>query len=242
MWRKRLPRASYGVPALSIIILHTVRWMLEQYFSGAPEWQELPWGWLTGMALAFWAGLVVQDLYNQESWIWHNLCEFRKVFVVESVVPAHKLENNQEWLRLTANIRFVKRCKSAKLIIRIHSAINNRNANDQFVLDARTIDVEKDHQEKLVFGIVPIKAYEGNPPGYQCWGSRFRPSGDVDGMKSLFSGTDNIVSIELRTWRGVQKLPIFVHLLNKESGEMGRVFMEYQRDVVAVSVTPSPLE
>ena len=80
--------------------------MLEQYASGSEWWRDIPFGWLMIIGAAFWAGLILQDLYNKESWIWENLRSLRQLFVIEGVSLTSKNDDDYEWFELVIKIKF----------------------------------------------------------------------------------------------------------------------------------------
>ena len=212
--------------------------MLEQYASTQDFWQKIPFLWLMGIVLAFWIGLIVQDCYNKDSWVRRIIKSFRKLFVIENVISNSKIAESREWVEVRCRVRFIRNKKNVSVVIRAYSCINALARRD-FILETHKLDqVYKDQQLTFVLAILPIKSYNKEPLGYQCWGQRYRKSGDIDGMVSLGDGSQNLVEIEVKSGWKTQTEHIFFAVMHKNSHEHGRVFIVHKNRPVPLTIEP----
>ena len=220
------PRKAHWVALALILVLYVGRWMIENYFSSAIDWRDFPVFWLTIVALAFWAGIWLDDLQNKDSWIWHNIRWWRRVFAIESVLCVHQNNASQEWLEVRVKIKFLKVANNVHLVLRVKNNLNLLNHQNDFVLERLNYPrVERDQQETVTVAAIPLNSLDGSPRGYQSWGGRLRLSGDVDGMRSLPDGVENILEICAKAFWRAQTEQIFIATLHRNSHEFGRVFI-----------------
>lgn len=233
-----IPRRTYVLPVAVSLALAVSWWMLQNYAANNKVWQSIPFGWLLMLCLTFSLGLLVQDAFTPDSWIRAYIADYCRIFTIDSITPAHKSTPAKEWLEVMARIRFLKNLEKARMVIRVYSCVNVRHASNAFVLVDRQITASTEHVEECVLAILPLKSYDGQAIGYQHWGSEYRESGDVDGIKSFLDGSENIVEIELRSGRRRQREHAFVAALHRNSFEHGRVFIVHQGSGVNLRFTP----
>jgi hypothetical protein len=193
----------YLIPLVASPLLAAIWWALEHLASGQTWWRSIPFGGVSLLLLAFGAGMLAQDWYSSPSWLRAKWRRIRLLFEVERVYTALRTTPEKEWLALEARLRFIRAASRVRLVISATSAMDFPHARHDFVVDARDYEcIEKDQRETFVLAILPLKRSDGKPPGYQAWGSRYRESGDVEGMNPLADGTRNAVTFEARAgWR-----------------------------------------
>jgi len=199
--------------------------VFEQWISAFFIWSELSFGTVTLWLLIFWAGAIVQDLYNPDSWIRLRWRKIRQLYDIESVGTACKTSPEKEWLALTIRLRVVRNIPKGRLTMRVESQINPRQT-ETFVLHTEEMSgIERAQEMKHTIAVIPLKRSDGKPLGYQSWGGHYWESGDIEGMKSLFDGSENICKIEMRSGWRKQIESVFIAVLHKDSYEHGRVFI-----------------
>jgi hypothetical protein len=220
MQRAHLPRRTYLLPLAAMLCT----WAAQEWASGADWYADVPFGTIFGISVAFLAGLVVQDFYDPESWIRRLHSDWTRVFQIEWASFPHDATPSIEWLHLKVQVRYVKTIK-VSISVRVFYPLGR--ANEQtFVLHG---DWEgpaslraKDTLQGLTLATFPLRAYDGDPPGYDCWGAQLRRSGDDQGMRSLSDGTNTLIEINARTWRGAQTERVLLVWPEQRAGGYGR--------------------
>jgi len=202
------PKQTHLIPLVTTSLLGMAWSMVKEYASEQSFWQSIPFEYLIAIMLAFWAGLIIQDMQYEESWIWKNIKHHRRVFVIEQAAAIWEATESREWLEIRTKLEFIKDTKNLHIVFRVKSNINSPHAQRNFILhDVKYDKIHKDQHDTFVLGFVPLKSHDGKSIGYQCWGSNYRESGDVKGMESLFDGTENIVEIECKSrWRSQKEM------------------------------------
>ena len=214
-------------------------WLVSEYWlTNSAFWQTIPFGQITIGVLLFWAGVVAQDLYSQDSWVRRKWAALRQMFVVESVVAQHRTDPSKEYLVLALTVRMTRNVREASFVMRVHEGVNHAHVDRVFVLESSKMDIVKDQSKRRALAIIPLKRHDGAPLGYQVWGDKFRESGDVSG-RSILVGSDNVVEIEMRKrWRR-QTERLFIASLHGNSHEFGKVFVVTSDHRTGLRVTPT---
>ena len=82
-------------------------------------WKLIPFGWLSLLILAFWIGIVVQDLLNPNSALRHNWREWRKVFDVIAVMAGHVEGQTNDRVDIICLLKFRKSLTDEALTVRV---------------------------------------------------------------------------------------------------------------------------
>ena len=242
----RAPPKSYLAIAFGPLI-GVAHWLVEEFAREQAWWHAVPFAWLIVLWSAFMLGLIVQDVANPDSWLKENLRAMRRILILEGVVPVHRTSPQREWLEITARIRFVRAVQNAQLVVRVDANTNVEHAREEFVLRNESCGhVATDERRQIVIAIVPLKRYDEQPLGYQCWGDRFRESGDVDGMYTLFAGTRSTVEIQARGgfWFKQSERFLLAATDAPGTGTSGRVFIDVDgetRDPIMAAKPPAPI-
>lgn len=188
---------------------------------------SLPIGWLTAVCIAFWAGLVVQDLYNEDSWIRKNIQIWRSLFVIESVIIASQNTRDEEWLEIRVKIKFTSDARKVRLVLECDQHVNVPHARKKFVL--KSLDypsIDKHREEILTVAIVSLRGKNGNPSVYSCWGDKVRKSGDTNGMLSLSRG-ENFLNLKISSGWKKQTESVFMVISDQNMTHQGRVWVSH---------------
>lgn len=88
----RVPKPTYGL-ALVAPVMQAVAFVTEKFFTSTEWWsgwtQTWPMGTIWVGTIAFLAGLLIQDGYNNNSWIWANWKHFTRKFEVVGLYVKH---------------------------------------------------------------------------------------------------------------------------------------------------------
>lgn len=205
--------------------------MMEHYIENASFLSSIPFDLISMLFIAFVFGLLAQDVSNPESWLRKNRRELKKMFEIESIVPANNNDNAHSWLEITVHLKFIRDIKDVEIIVRAHSNYTLEHAKDVFLISTNAIaSIHKDHSEKIVLGIIPLESHDGSPVGYQVWGDKYRKSGDVSGMKSLSSPSNNLVEITVKCKKHEQTEKVFLCMSSHRGGELGKYFVMHGGD------------
>lgn len=205
--RYRTPRRTYLIPLFGAALLTWGRSLATEYALASISPDDLK-GWIVVAAwflIGIGVGALMHDLKSQDSWIAHDIRVWRRVFDLEMAFFPHDSTPDIEWNHLRVRIRFIRPCK-ANLRAKIHYIAGTPRAQT-FVLDEASSSAsmrERDELVDMTLATFPLKAYDGNALGYSAWGATLRRSGQVQGMISLSEGTESVIEVSARTWRGVQ--------------------------------------
>lgn len=207
----RVPKPTYGL-ALVAPVMQAVAFVTEKFFTSTEWWsgwtQTWPMGTIWVGTIAFLAGLLIQDGYNNNSWIWANWKHFTRKFEVVGLYVKHAVSDPKR-LEVNVRIKFVRRIRSANLALRVHSCTGMQQAPHIHTIKVETLsDVMKDEQRtiKVATLIVP---YPGYTPFHSIWGNA--PLSTDATAPSLVGGSKNVVYLELTgPWMMGQRHKFFV--------------------------------
>lgn len=218
------PPRSYLVVFLPMLGLMTERWLSSQAW-----WQGTDLDFWSMIIVAFVFGLFFDDLWNHDSWIRKNFRILLEFYVVEFFDTPLRDNGEFSWLELTLRLRLLRGSNNVKFVIRAYSCMNKKTASQVFVLSELEIGVAaKDKLVEFVVGIIPVANITkiGKPQMYQTWGPNPRISGDAENMRTLFSGSDNMIQIEgYRDGKLSQSESIFFAVNDESGSDYGRLFV-----------------
>lgn len=234
----RIPRRTYLLPLAALATMAFIRYVFENKLA---HWVDIHMRLLIELGLAFWCGLILQDWYNKESWLWQNWYALNRTFVIDWVNTPGKNTPTMEWLELTADIRLLKSVKSATFTIRVHSCINLSHARRVFVLSHfERGSLPVGHHEKHVLATIPIKRYDDKAMENQYWGQRYLDGGAIDEGLTVFTdgGAENVIEIEAQSgWRKQREYVFVVSRSNHPHHD--RVFTVYGQSRFGLRLQPT---
>jgi hypothetical protein len=109
----RYPLSGSG-PVIGFIL-----WMTEQALITwfGDWWPQIPWGWLTLIALGFCLGQLFADWFNKNSWLRQKYEHSRRFFDVDGCRVVPDVDGGKTHLKVICRIRFVCRVEHADLVI-----------------------------------------------------------------------------------------------------------------------------
>lgn len=223
-----LPKPSYLLPICTIGCIKLVEFLHRQNPSEGSFFDSVPFDWLVWCVVAFWIGLVVQDLYNRDSWIRKNVKRARQLFIIQNVNLFSESEDGFEWFEIRVRLKFIRNTGAVRIAFEVEQAVNVPHARTKFSLFSKAAPALDENKEKsFTIAVLPAKAPQGQAIGYQCWGDRFRKSGDVDGIRSLPDGTESFVKITVKSGFFFQEEKIFIALPNQHWHHAGRAWITH---------------
>ena len=172
--------------------------MLEQSASGSEVWETFPFGWLTALSLAFWAGLIVQDFYNRRSWIHENWRRLNQIFEISAVHSAHITEG-PERVVIRALLRFTRKISNGRIVVSVHPLY--KDAHPFVVLDEKITDAPPHSDKTLILCTLPIPK-PGWTPIHAVWGGEVGSLEIKTGQKTIVPHSENIIAIDITAgWR-----------------------------------------
>jgi len=227
----RWPKASHYASAIFIGALQGGRWMFEQWASQTEWWREIPFGWLTITVIAFWAGLCVQDLYNQRSWLRHNWRELRRAFHAHTISRA-KNDDQKQWFELTAVVRFTRRI-NATVELFAYDAVQFELFNKpKLIYRINKLKYSKDETLDLTMACIPHYIKQTEPRRHSLWGTEPGENHLREGAQTIHPSSDNLAEIRISSWLGIQTYRVFFAMTENRTETGGAFFfLPEDRDV-----------
>lgn len=223
------PKPSYILPLLAQVSV----WAGQEWAVDEPWYAKVPFDVIFWSSLGLLAGLVVQDFYNPKSWIRYYVRNWTKSFQVDWASFPHDCTPQIEWLHFRVCLRLV-RAINANLSVRV-IYLPDTPRSQSFVLngdwESARVMREVDQLVNLTLATFPLKSYDGEPLGNCAWGDRLRRSGDDKDMRSISDGTQSIVEISARTWRGTQTERVLLIWPHEKSHGFGRAAILQQEEL-----------
>lgn len=236
------PNSLFVSSAIGTALIFAIKYAAQHLADQNHFLANLPYGLFTALAVAFWLGCIAENVSNPKGWSRRTWHEFVEVAVIEMSGLVSEIYKEQDWKRLKVSIRFIKSSKKVSISIRVHAALNISHAAETFILETHEYkNVEKDITKSFYAASFPPAPSPGYSPGYHSWGTRLRETGDTNGMISLLNGTQNLIEIDIKTWRGRQKLRIFAAFPATDSHNFGRFIVAEGRDIAFPSI-PIPAQ
>ncbi len=211
------PKATYlALPAA--FVPEGGKWMLERWAEHQQWWHGLPFGWMTLTILAFWVGVVVQDLMNEKSALRHNWREWKKVFDVLTVHAGH-IQNGMERVDIMCLLKFRRDIKNALLVVRVIVPLSF-NEPDIKVIHQERLDIAGNGEKRLRLGNIAITR-----PGYEfarhsVWGEAIGGKDIALGQHTIYA-SKNIIEISI----GSQTYRIYAHVLDVSRKEQSHIYL-----------------
>lgn len=189
---------------------------------------------ISACILCFGLGLLVEDIFNKNSWVRSLIQYFRRLFAVNSTNIIPKSNATHEWFEVTLDIEFIQSAKNAILIFEIDSAVNVPHAREKFILETKNLPrIEAHQKERYVLAIIAGKSKNASPAGYNSWGEKLRLSGDVENMKSL--SDKSFIKVVCRCGWRKQEETIFLNIANTNSDVRGWTLGPYSEFITIES-------
>jgi len=193
--------------------------MLEQFAANQEFWKDIPFGWITVVLFAFWAGLLAQDLYNKESWLRNNWRVINKLFDVVSLHVAH-VEKPPEVISVVLKIKYTRNIKNGELTI-TSTPLHERM--QPFIIQHETeINKPSYSDRKIVVCNLPVA-----PASHSSWGEDVGGEVLKDGQQTVGLGVRHLVCVELKSRFMKQKIEFFIDALNPN--ELKNSFVHLER-------------
>lgn len=203
--------------AFSVILFGLHEWLDNQ-----PGWSDVPFLWLSGLALAFLLGTLVQDLYNRDSWFRRLVRWWNHIFEVEYAVFREPIPNTCE---IAARIRMRRRVVRGEFALRVFEGNRDGKLLRTFVPTfEKPIDLTVGQTKDIQIAYLPVP-HPGWTPEHRCWGQK-------DSSFDVLGATRNIVELEVRSGLRRQVFRVLVTVpsgLNNEQ-EIKRVAVEREDD------------
>jgi hypothetical protein len=199
-------------------------WIVEQWFSTATWWGKVPWGYISLGFLLFFAGQLLADWRNRNSWLRSSWEHFRRLFDVEKIeYPPSKLDNLQCVL-LQITLRFVKDIPNAKLLVHVFEDVKQRKARERFTWQEGPVtSLHRGEERTITFAVI---ARGGIKSG---WGNKFNENHPIPPK------VHNVVKIEVIGEQKRQTFSIFVIQAEAQTSEPLGVYVD-QNDCDLFSV------
>jgi len=191
-----LQKSTYGVAVIPIV-LQAVWFVTEQYAANTNWWtawvQTWPMRTIWFTAMAFIAGLLIQDMLYPNSWIKKNWRDFTNKFEIVWLNVSYS--ENPRRLEVNVRIRFVRPIKSASLSLRIHSCTGMNYAPHIHPIHIENLsNIMKDEQRIIKIATLVI-SHPGWIPFHSTWGNS--PLSVDLNSPSLVGRSKNVVYLEL---------------------------------------------
>lgn len=190
----KFPRPIYLAPLL-LLAGRVAAWLLEQRITTDPAFgawvQALPLDLITGVALAFLAGLLWHDLVeDRNSWLrswWSYLTGGFEV-----TASGSGYNDDPARIQYWAIIRFRRDIKSAQLRLRIYAVTGMKQSPlRHIVLVEQLRNVMRGEVRRVEIVDIAAPTPGGPPPITSGWGPR------REGRPHLIPGVNNVVDLEL---------------------------------------------
>ena len=197
------PKQTHLIPLVTTSLLGMAWNMVKEYASEQSFWQNIPFEYLIAIMLAFWVGLIVQDLYNKESWLWENRRIINKLFDVVALHVKH-IEETPERLSVVLLIKYIREIKNGIITITV-TAQNIRNPLKPFVIHCEAKVNCPAHSNKRII-ICNLRIPRSNQPAiHSLWGKEVGGIELKEGQKTIVDGSKNLVVIEVKSKCRIQR-------------------------------------
>lgn len=178
--------------------------------------------------VAFWIGLVIQDLYNKDSWLHKYWRDWNRLFDVHTLHSEH-VRDDPERVAVYVLLKFIRKIRGGELVVTVvpsykgaspfvtHKEVQlNSAAFEDRKLTICTLRVPRPHKLAI----------------HSLWGETIGGVTLEQGQQSVTPQSKNLVSIAVRGgWRR-QKFDFMVDFLHADRLNESYVYLQREDDIL----------
>ena len=208
------PKSTYALSGSGIFLSAGLPWMLEQVATTSGYWGKIPFGWLLVSFLFFLAGQLIQDLFNESSWIRVNWRTLNKLFEVVALRTGHH-RDEPERLSIIFLIKYIREIKNGTITVTVRP--QNYKAKPFVVIHKENINSPAYTDNKITVCILRVPRPR-QPPIHSLWGEEVGGVNILDHQQTIVPGSKNLITVEVKNKLRTQRYEFFLDFENPCSG------------------------